>query len=98
MPFCLKVLILMGLPLLGMAWIPQGSAAPIISEFMAANKSGLADEDGAFSDWIELYNPDPSPLNLAGYSLTDDPQMPAKWLFPSVSLPGGAHLVVFASG
>ncbi len=73
-------------------------AAPRISEFMAENKETLADEDGAFSDWIEIYNPDPSPVNLAGYSLTDDLVMPAKWLFPSVSLPGGAYLVVFASG
>ena len=32
-------------------------AQVIISEFMADNKHTLADEDGEFSDWIELYNP-----------------------------------------
>ena len=33
---------------------------------MAANNTILADEDGDFSDWIEIHNPDPAPLNLAG--------------------------------
>jgi ABC-type Fe2+-enterobactin transport system substrate-binding protein len=28
------------------------NAAPVISEFMAANDTTLADEDGDFSDWI----------------------------------------------
>ena len=33
------------------------SAQPVISEFMVQNNTVLADEDGAFSDWIEIYNP-----------------------------------------
>ena len=35
--------------------------APVITEFLAANSSGLADEDGDFSDWIEIHNPDSAP-------------------------------------
>ncbi len=35
-------------------------AAPLITEFMASNDSTLADEDGDFSDWIEIHNPDAS--------------------------------------
>ena len=31
-------------------------AAVVINEFMASNGSTLADEDGGFEDWIELYN------------------------------------------
>ena len=30
--------------------------APIISEFMAINDSTLADEDGEYTDWIEVFN------------------------------------------
>jgi hypothetical protein len=30
--------------------LPRGFRTPQISEFMAANDSGLADEDGEFSD------------------------------------------------
>src|ERR1043166_3888422 len=28
----------------------------VISEFMADNKRAFADQDGVFSDWVELYN------------------------------------------
>ena len=46
-----------------------GFGAPLITEFMAANDSTLADEDGEFSDWIEIHNPDSTPISLAGYHL-----------------------------
>jgi hypothetical protein len=82
--------------LLGLV-LPAG-AAPRISEFMAENKKTLADEDGAFSDWIEIYNPDAASVDMAGYALTDDVLFPQKWVFPSVIIPSGGHLVVFASG
>lgn len=71
---------------------------PRITEFMAANDSVLADEDGAFSDWIEIHNPDAQPVSLAGYHLTDDPTRLTRWTFPAVTLNAGAYLVVFASG
>jgi hypothetical protein len=71
---------------------------PIISEFMADNHSGLADADGAFSDWIEIHNPTTATVDLAGWSLTDDSAKPAQWQFPSTSLASGGYLVVFASG
>ncbi|MEY4813958.1 MAG: hypothetical protein RLZZ162_1031, partial [Verrucomicrobiota bacterium] len=32
-------------------------ADPVITEFMASNTTTLADEDGAFPDWIEIFNP-----------------------------------------
>jgi hypothetical protein len=70
----------------------------LINEFSAANATGLADEDGEVSDWIEIYNPGEQPLNLGSYALTDDPQQPAKWRFPDVTLSGGEYLIVFASG
>lgn len=69
-----------------------------ISEFMASNDSILRDEDGDHPDWIEIYNPCQPALNLGGWFLTDDPARPGKWMFPSVNLPRGQYLVVFASG
>jgi hypothetical protein len=72
-------------------------AAPKISEFMAVNDSVLADENGDFSDWIEIYNPDASAVSLAGYHLTDDAANLVKWTFPAVTLNAGDYLVVFAS-
>lgn len=70
----------------------------LISEFMAANNSGLRDEDGDFSDWIEIYNPARGAVSLAGWFLTDDPVDLTKWEFPNVTVPGQGFVLVFASG
>jgi hypothetical protein len=74
------------------------AATPYISEFMANNDSILADQDGAFSDWIEIANPDVAKVNLNGYYLTDDAALLNKWKLPAVDLPAGGYMVVFASG
>jgi len=74
------------------------SQSVLISEFLASNDDGLADEDGDFEDWIELYNQGDIAINLAGWYLSDDPEDLARWRFPSVELPAGGYLVLFASG
>ncbi|MDD4994329.1 MAG: lamin tail domain-containing protein [Paludibacter sp.] len=68
-----------------------------INEFMAQNESSLTDEDGAFSDWIEIYNPTATFINLDGWALTDDIALPFKWKFPATTIAPGNYLVVFAS-
>ena len=72
----------------------------IINEFLAANisTSGLLDEDGELSDWIELFNPGTATVDLTGWSLTDDAGQLGKWVFPTYSLYPGQYLVLFASG
>jgi hypothetical protein len=74
------------------------AGAPYISEFVASNVTGLKDEDGDESDWIEIHNPDASPVDLEGWSLTDSAALEEPWIFPAVTLAPGARLVVFASG
>jgi hypothetical protein len=69
----------------------------VISEFMASNKHTLADVDGAYSDWIEIYNPSGSPVNMAGYTLTDDATVHQKWTFPDVTIGAGGRILVWAS-
>ncbi|RYD73029.1 MAG: hypothetical protein EOP84_22185, partial [Verrucomicrobiaceae bacterium] len=72
---------------------------PILSEFMADNSSGITDEDGDTSDWIEIWNTTPSFLDLSGWHLTDNPLVPAKWTFPSgVVLPAQGFVRLWASG
>lgn len=68
-----------------------------ISEFMAVNATTLADEDGAFEDWIEIQNTSPVTVNLFDWALTDTSGNLTKWKFPSTNLPPGQFLVVFAS-
>ncbi|MDB6138128.1 MAG: hypothetical protein JWO94_1200, partial [Verrucomicrobiaceae bacterium] len=70
----------------------------VISELMAKNVSTIQDEDGNFSDWIEIYNPGGVDINLAGWCLTDDDTKLTKWRFPAVTLGGKQFLIVWASG
>ena len=67
---------------------------PVISEFLADNGSGLKDEDGDKSDWIEIHNPNAFALSLNGWKLSDSG---ATWVFPDVQIEAGQYLVVFAS-
>ena len=72
--------------------------SPVISEIQARNATGLKDEDGDTADWIELWNPTGEPVDLTGWSLTDDFRRPQKWRFPSATLEPGGFLVVHATG
>ncbi|MCA9240272.1 MAG: chitobiase/beta-hexosaminidase C-terminal domain-containing protein, partial [Planctomycetales bacterium] len=77
------------------------SATPVITEFVASNNNSLLDGDGNSSDWIEIFNPTSSVINLAGWHLTDRADNLDKWTFPSEPqsvLDPGEYLIVFASG
>jgi hypothetical protein len=69
----------------------------LITEFMALNKTTLADADNEYSDWIELYNPGDATIDLTGWYLTDNAAMLSKWTFPSISIEAGEYLLVWAS-
>jgi uncharacterized repeat protein (TIGR02543 family) len=69
----------------------------VINEVMSSNNSTLVDEDGDYSDWIEIYNPGGSPVNLSGYGLTDHTEDPYMWVFPDITIDAGGYMVVFAS-
>ena len=84
------------IPFLIYAQIQSGSIR--INEFMASNSSALTDNDGEYSDWIEIYNPDDNDVNLSGWSLTDDKEDLQKWIFPDVVLKANSYLIIFASG
>src|SRR2546427_6535061 len=63
----------------------QGSV--VISEFLASNAAGLADEDGDRPGWIELFKPRTNPANLGGWFLTDSPFDLSKLALPRTNLP-----------
>jgi hypothetical protein len=78
----------------------RGSAAApsvVISEIMASNNSTLADEDGDYSDWIELYNSSTNTVNLGGWYLADKATNLTQWEFPATNLGPSRFMVVFAS-
>ncbi len=97
----LAALLLFGLTriLAGPTASPALSRSPVlIGEMVADNLTGLTDEHGAHADWIELYNRSSATVDLAGWSLSDDPAVPDKWTFPPFALGPGERIVVFASG
>ncbi len=73
-------------------------AQVLLAEFEASNAGHFLDEDGEASDWIELANPSPHPVNLAGWSLSDDAGNATKWRFPARTLGPAGRMLVFASG
>ena len=70
----------------------------LINEFSSSNISKLADEDGEYSDWIELFNNSAAEINLDGYHLSDNSSFLKKWTFPAVHLKPASYLLIFASG
>jgi len=70
----------------------------VVNEIMASNATILADEDGDYSDWIELYNPSDNPVDITGYGLSDNSGKPFKWIFPETVINPKEFLIVFASG
>ena len=69
-----------------------------ITKFLANNQSTLKDQDGDFSDWIELWNPTTSRVTLTGWGLTTNQAGLPAWKFPNYALDSGERLIVFASG
>lgn len=81
----------------------QGQPAPtqprlVINEFLSSNSTGITDEDGDASDWLELYNAGADTLHLAGFGISDNAAQPMKWVFPNVSVAPNAFLLLWCSG
>lgn len=68
-----------------------------INEVVSSNNATIADEDGDYSDWIELHNTGSTAVDLTGWGLTDVPATPFKWVFPSISIAPDGYLMVWAS-
>lgn len=72
-----------------------------INEFLASNSNVLADETGDYDDWVELFNPGPLPVNIAGMYVTDNLNQPTQWRIPDTDAqkttiaPGGFLLLWF---
>lgn len=85
--------------ILGFFIIPNISLGQniFINEIMSNNDNIIIDEDGDFSDWIELYNPNNQNINLSNWSLSDDDESLNKWTFPDIEIEANNYLLIFAS-
>lgn len=70
----------------------------LINEFMASNATTIADDEGGYGDWIELYNPSGAAISLQGWTITDDLTDPAKFTLGDLSVGPGGYLLLWADG
>lgn len=68
--------------LLLIAFTSRSQPVITINEFMASNEHTVANQDGEYDDWIELYNSSLADVNISGYFLSDNPDNPAKYELP----------------
>ncbi|MGZ8901503.1 MAG: lamin tail domain-containing protein, partial [Limisphaerales bacterium] len=87
-----------------MIWFWLGAMSAIcadsplrITEFSAGGRQGLVDEDGDTPDWIEIQNFSKEAVDLAGWTIRDDPAEKF-WSFPATNIAPGGFQIVFASG
>jgi len=68
----------------------------VINEFLALNDTTVADQDGEYDDWIELYNNTENTISLHDYYLSDNAENLFKWQFPDSSIQPHHFLIVWA--
>ncbi len=77
----------------------QATELPLrISEVLIANRSVLPDENGVFSDVVELYNHTTKPIHLSSWAISDDVNERFRYRLPDVTVPAGHYLVLFCDG
>jgi hypothetical protein len=57
----------------------------VVNEVLANNVT-LPDGSGPPSDWVELYNRSANPVDLSDAALSDNSDLPRKWIFPASSV------------
>ncbi len=69
-------------------------SAVVLNEILANSVSGPISSDPP-SDWLELYNRSPNPIDLSHTALSDNKTLPRKWTFPPFSvIPANGFLAV----
>ncbi|MFN0107417.1 MAG: CotH kinase family protein [Blastocatellia bacterium] len=77
----------------------QGTGQLLINEVMADNEDAFRDPDAPteHDDWIEVFNPGTSAVNMSGMYITDNRNNPTKWKVPEgVTIPARGYLVFIA--
>lgn len=79
-------------------WSLLNRTEPLIAEFSASNQGVVADGQGDFNDWFEIFNPTPNVINLTGWHCSDDEDNLDDWAFPTgTTIAPGETLLIFAS-
>ncbi len=77
----------------------QADAATLrLSEVLVENMSVLPDENGCFSDVVELHNTGDTPVFLGEYCLSDSVENRFRYRLPAVKLEAGDYIVIYCDG
>ena len=89
----------------------DSNAQMVINEYSAANKDAFQTSTeqvvdrgnniskAHFEDWVEIYNPANNSVSLQGYTLSDNPAKPNKFLIPAnIIVPAKGSIVFVCSG
>ncbi len=70
---------------------------PLVLNEVFTKNSSFTNASGKTVDWVELYNPSTNLVDISDLSLTDDPSIPRRWVFPqgATVAPGGYYVVEF---
>ncbi|TCK98818.1 Fn3 domain-containing protein [Natranaerovirga hydrolytica] len=69
-----------------------------INEIMGFNTETIADGEGEYVDWVELYNPNDETIDLSNFHLSDDEEDYFLWQFPEgTQMKGKEYLLVWGS-
>ena len=87
------------------SWLPDGDtlytaifqlssdySPVVINEVMPSNSNYLEDNFGEHDDWLELYNPNPYPVNLSNWYLQQDLDA---WIIPNGTVIEGNGYLLF---
>ncbi len=69
----------------------------IINEILPRNKGNFINEDNILSGYIEITNTTSSIINLKGYGLSDNANIPMKYQFPNISISPNETIIVYTS-
>ena len=102
-PFLLLLAVTVTLAGCTKAVVVDDTAGPItgtfvINEYMPSNQSTVADEGGAYPDWIELYNGTSDAIVLDGYSIGQDPAAPSGDALDGLEIDSADYLLLWADG
>jgi len=78
---------------------PVNLGGAVVINEVFANNASILEADGSTPDWIELYNPAGTNVNIGDLSLSDSSTTPRRYVFTNNTvIPAGGYLVLICDG
>ena len=70
----------------------------VLNEVMVKNISAIKDDKGNYSAWVELFNPTNAPIDLSGYTISNEQSNLSKWTINNLTLASKEFKIIWLSG